>query len=185
MGTVESGRGRVGIRPLLFWEYQTRQAGNMTTKRENPTTGVKRLWLVDDSRPFRQLYAAMLAPYGLEPFREFDSAEQVLAALECESGPELMLLDVNLPGLNGATAVRRIKQLSPLTKVFMISSLLEPDRLVEARAGGASGYVIKSTPLSQMVKVLEANADWQVLAANGGESNSPAAQDWEARWRNA
>jgi DNA-binding NtrC family response regulator len=144
----------------------------VTAKRNSSTDQGKRLWLVDDSRRFRQLYAAMLSPHGLAPCRDFDSAEQVLAALEHEPGPELLLLDVNLPGLNGATAVKLIKQLSPLTRVFMISSLLDADRMAEARAGGASGFIIKVASLSQVAKVLDANAEWQFLAANAGESHS-------------
>lgn len=79
-----------------------------------------------------------------------------IEALRGTPGPELMLLDVSLPGMNGATAVRTIKSLSPGTRVFMFSTLYDRERAAEAKTGGASGYLRKVDLLERTTRTLRA-----------------------------
>ena len=116
-----------------------------------------RLWLVDDHPAFRRACALLLETYaGFECARQFGSAEELIAALQQARGPELMLLDVSMRGLNGATAVKTIKLLSPETTVFMFSTISDPEREAEARAGGASGCLHKSESVEVIVQTLRA-----------------------------
>ncbi|TSA13533.1 MAG: DNA-binding response regulator [Comamonadaceae bacterium] len=115
------------------------------------------LWLVDDDEHFRRLCVELLEQTkAFQCARQFGSAEEVIEALRHQSGPETMLLDVSMPGLNGAAAVKTIKSLSPGTAVFMFSTLVDPEREAEARAGGASGYLHKSESIEVVVRILRA-----------------------------
>lgn len=115
------------------------------------------LWLVDDDEHFRRLCVELLEQTkAFQCARQFGSAEEVIAVLRKQSGPETMLLDVSMPGLNGAAAVKTIKSLSPGTAVFMFSTLVDPECEAEARAGGASGYLHKSESVEVVVKTLRA-----------------------------
>jgi len=113
------------------------------------------IWLVDDAMAIRQTCVTMLEWHDeFECNRQFSSAEEAIAALRQAPGPELMLLDVNMPGLNGATAVKTIKSLSPGTKVFMFSTSFDAQRAEEARAGGASGFLGKTDSFARNLQIM-------------------------------
>ena len=113
------------------------------------------IWLVDDAVAIRQTCVNLLEWHGeFKCNRQFSSAEEAIAALRQAPGPELLLLDVSMPGMNGATAVKTIKSLSPGTKVFMFSTSFDAQRAEEARAGGASGYLRKSDPFARNLQTM-------------------------------
>ena len=81
--------------------------------------------------------------------------EAVKHAQELE--PDLILMDIGLPTINGIEAARRIKETSPATKILFISQNWSPDAVREALSNGAGGYVLKSDAareLSTAVKAL-------------------------------
>src|SRR5947209_17948556 len=82
-----------------------------------PPIGV---WLVEDNHTFRHTVAKVLNQVpALECARHFANSEDALAALVEGAVADVILLDVELPGLNGIEAVKRIKALSPATRVIM------------------------------------------------------------------
>lgn len=109
-----------------------------------------RLWLVDDRVDFKELYASALAMHGFPCERRFDSAEELIAVLQKNPGPDLLLMDVGLPGMSGAAAVKVVKSLSPATCVFVITSFKNYKDAAEALSGGANGYFEKSDPLEAL-----------------------------------
>ncbi len=74
--------------------------------------------------------------------RSFSSAEPAIDALE-EDPPDLILLDVGLPGINGIEALRQIKSLNPDILVIMITAYEDVDTVISAMKLGAYDYVIK------------------------------------------
>jgi CheY-like chemotaxis protein len=109
-----------------------------------------RLWLVDDRADFKELYATALAVHGFPCERQFDSAEELIEVLRKTSGPDFLLIDVGLPGMSGAAAVKIVKSLSPTTCVFVITSFKSYKDAAEALSGGANGYFEKSEPLEAL-----------------------------------
>jgi DNA-binding NarL/FixJ family response regulator len=110
-----------------------------------------RIVIADDHGLVRQGFRGMLArEEGLEVVGE---AQDGLEALEVCSRlqPDLVLMDVRMPKMDGLSATREIKQRHPKTIVVMVSMHENPDYLLEAVKAGAAGYVLKGSPNSQIM----------------------------------
>jgi len=126
---------------------------------------MKRLLVVDDAPLFRTGIAAALAEAGFEVVGEADGAERAVAAAE-ELQPDIVLLDVLMPGLSGLDVVEKIAAVAPATTVVLLTgSESEEDLLVGIRAG-ARGYLVKDMPFPRLVEAIEAIGD-------GGAAISP------------
>lgn len=99
--------------------------------------------VVDDQDPFRQAAAAVLRrAAGFELVGEAETGEQALEQVAALS-PELVLMDVNMPGINGIEATRLIVERFPGTVVFLCSTYQLVDLPGEAHTSGAAAYVNK------------------------------------------
>jgi DNA-binding NarL/FixJ family response regulator len=72
------------------------------------------------------------------------------------SKPDLALVDIVMPLLNGIEATRRLRKISPATKVVIVTAHADPRYVVEAFRAGASGYVLKSCAVSELVVAIRA-----------------------------
>ena len=80
------------------------------------------VWLIEDNHTFRRTVARVLgAVDGLECTQHFSNAEDALDAMLGGAVPDVVLLDVELPGQNGIEAIRQIKSISPSTRVVMLT----------------------------------------------------------------
>jgi two-component system, NarL family, nitrate/nitrite response regulator NarL len=77
-----------------------------------------------------------------------------LLSLLNNNTPGLILLDINMPGINGFEALKRIKSLYPKIKVIMLSTYNEEHLIEKAKAGGANGYIFKNADKSELVQVM-------------------------------
>ena len=110
------------------------------------------VWLVEDNHTFRKTVARVLnQSEGLECAHEFANAEEALATLEGGALPDVVLLDVVLPGLDGIETVKRIKSLSPATRVIMLTVFDDHDKIFKAICAGASGYLLKTSPVEKII----------------------------------
>ena len=109
-----------------------------------------RLVLADDQALVRGAIAALL---GLEPdlevVAEVGSGDAAVEAV-LEHSPDVALLDVEMPGLDGIQAARVIRERSPGTRVLMVTTFGRPGYLKRALTAGASGFVVKETPAAQL-----------------------------------
>jgi DNA-binding NarL/FixJ family response regulator len=114
-----------------------------------------RVLVVEDFVPFRQFICSTLAKRGdLEVICEVsDGLEAVQMAEELK--PDLILLDIGLPTLNGIEAARQILQLAPESKIIFLSQESSADIVQEAVALGASGYVVKTRAASELLPAVE------------------------------
>jgi DNA-binding NarL/FixJ family response regulator len=111
------------------------------------------VWLVEDNHTFRNTVARVLNQAGdLECSHDFSNAEEALAALEGGAVPDVILLDVVLPGLNGIETVKRIKSFSPATHVVMLTVFDDHDKIFKAICAGASGYLLKTSPVEKIIQ---------------------------------
>lgn len=118
----------------------------------SPTAAPLRLGLVEDDPELRRLYADYL---GQQPELTCallaDSAESCFAQLaDMVQPPQVLLLDIGLPGRSGLAALPRLKQLLPATEVIMHTVYDDADRIYQALCQGASGYILKQQPLPEL-----------------------------------
>src|SRR5262245_58597335 len=99
---------------------------------------------VDDFEPLRRFVCSTLSRRA--DFQVIGQAVDGVEALEKtqEAQPDLVLLDIEMPRLNGIEAARRIRKLSPATKILFISQELSFDVVQEGFRLGAQGYLLKS-----------------------------------------
>ena len=117
--------------------------------------------IVEDNEQLRGTLARMIsrAP-GFECLGQHPSAEAGLAAIPVEE-PDVVLMDINLPGMNGVECVRKLKEILPGTQIVMLTAYEDTENIFNSLAAGASGYLLKR---SKSAEILEAIRDVQ----NGG-----------------
>ena len=115
-----------------------------------------RIFIVDDCEPWRRAVCSILQQYkDLEVICEgSDGLEAVQKSAELQ--PDLVLLDLGLPNLNGMEAARQIRKVSPGSKILFLTSDDSPDLVQEALRIGALGYVIKSDAASDLLPAVSA-----------------------------
>jgi DNA-binding NarL/FixJ family response regulator len=115
-----------------------------------------RVLVVEDFEPFRRFIASTLQKRPeLQIICEVpDGLEAVQKAQELQ--PDLILLDIGLPTLNGIEAARRIRNLSPDSKIIFLSQESSADAVHEALGLGAQGYVVKVHAGSELLTAVEA-----------------------------
>ena len=112
--------------------------------------------MVDDYEPWRRFVSTTLRE---QPELEVvgnvsDGLEAVQQAERLQ--PDIILLDIGLPTLNGIEAARRIQVVSPTSKILFVSENRSPDIAEEALSTGAGGYVVKSDAGSELLPAVKA-----------------------------
>ena len=95
-----------------------------------------------------------------------ESVEDFFRLFNKEIPPEVLLLDIGLPGISGLSAIKLIKEKLPKIEIIMLTIHEEHDKIFRALTSGASGYLIKSTPLSQIKNAV-------IEVSKGGAPMSP------------
>jgi len=111
-----------------------------------------KLLVVDDEPGMCDILKKMFSPKGYEVLTA-TSGQDALSIIK-KDNPELVLLDINMQGLNGLEVLRRIKAVSPKTKVVMVSISDDPDTKEKARVLGADGFVKKPFTTSHLEDVV-------------------------------
>jgi DNA-binding NarL/FixJ family response regulator len=113
--------------------------------------------MVDDNAALRELFTQLLTKQpGIRCTRQFPSAETVLVTLAEERPPDMILLDVNLGGQSGLSAIRPIKKLAPSVKVLMFTMFSNSHDEIEAFHSGASGFLLESYGFEEITKLIHA-----------------------------
>lgn len=103
------------------------------------------VWLIEDHADSRRVLARVLNRAAtMQCPCAFASCEEALAALRTQPPPEVILLDVGLPGMSGIEGIRHIKQLAPSTHVIMLTVFDDQEKVFQAICAGASGYLLKT-----------------------------------------
>jgi DNA-binding NarL/FixJ family response regulator len=114
-----------------------------------------RILVVDDFQPFRDFVSSVFskAPELHIICEVSDGLEAVRRAEELR--PDLILLDIGLPNLNGIEAARQIRKLAPDSKILFLSQESSADLVQEALSLGAMGYVVKAHAGSELLAAVE------------------------------
>jgi DNA-binding NarL/FixJ family response regulator len=110
-----------------------------------------RVVIIEDDKILLQTYKQLIeAESGItiaNGYTSFESAERYLA----DDGPDIVLLDIQLPGISGIEAVPHIKRLLPKTHVVMLTVFESEEQIFQALANGASGYITKDSSSQKII----------------------------------
>jgi len=111
--------------------------------------------IVEDDAPTRGILTEWIQ--GADGFKcdgVYENAETALVTLP-QGKPSVVLMDINLPGMNGIECVRRLKSLMVGTRFMMFTVFEDPDSIFKALSSGASGYLLKRTPRSELLTAIK------------------------------
>ena len=110
--------------------------------------------IVEDNEKFRTTLARVLnRAEGFQCVSQYPSAEDALKALP-QDRPEVVLIDINLPGMNGVECVRQVKQILPQAQVMMLTVYEDTENIFNALAAGATGYMLKRTSQAELLEAI-------------------------------
>jgi len=110
--------------------------------------------IVEDDPQSRKIIAGWIdRASGFRLAGQWGDAESALKLLP-EQKPDVVLMDINLPGINGVEAVRQLKAVLPATQFVMLTVYEDADHIYNALSAGATGYLLKQTPREELLSAL-------------------------------
>src|SRR3984957_20056577 len=110
--------------------------------------------IVEDNDQLRGTLARLLnKAEGFACLSQYADAEAALDGWP-KNRPQVVLMDINLPGMNGVECVRRLKQAAPETQVVMLTAYEDTENIFNALAAGANGYLLKRAPRAELLDAL-------------------------------
>lgn len=120
-----------------------------------PTPAIIKVAVIEDHRDYREYLSALLA--GTEGYRctgSFRSMEEALQKIGFDL-PEVALVDIGLPGMNGVEGIRLLKAKYPELLLLTLTIHDDDERIFDALCAGASGYLLKKTPPTRLFESLQ------------------------------
>lgn len=110
--------------------------------------------IVEDSEAVRTTLSRVIArAEGMQCVSVYSNAEAAIEGLPADA-PDVVLMDINLPGMNGVECVRRLKQVAPRVQVIMLTVYEDTENIFNALAAGATGYLLKRTPRDELLAAI-------------------------------
>jgi DNA-binding NarL/FixJ family response regulator len=128
--------------------------------------GTIKVAIIEDQRVLREGLAFLLD--GTDGFRctgSYGSVEKALSRIT-EDPPDVVLIDIGLPGMNGIEGIRALRQQLPKLRLITLTVYEDDQKIFDALCAGASGYLLKRTPPARLVESLKE-------VVNGGAPMSP------------
>ncbi|HEU0304406.1 MAG TPA: response regulator transcription factor [Gaiellaceae bacterium] len=117
-----------------------------------------RVAIADDHAVVRHGLAQLLSTFeGVELVGQAADGDQAVALCAAQ-GPDVVLMDLEMPGVDGIEATRRIKASQPEVAVVVLTSFSDRDRILQALDAGAAGYLLKDVEPAELAKAIEAAA---------------------------
>jgi len=113
-----------------------------------------RVLLADDHALIRQGLKTLLETRGFQVVGEASDGQETLRAIE-KTRPDVAIVDISMPVLNGIDAARELKKSSPRTKIIVLTQHDEDQYVTEALRAGVKGYVLKSQAAQDLVHAIE------------------------------
>jgi DNA-binding NarL/FixJ family response regulator len=136
----------------------------MSSQTENPPI---KIIIVEDQKEVREGLRYLLSlDARIRVLKAFDRADSLLESLPALVFPDIVLMDIGLPGLNGIDAIRRLKKSYPQINVIVFTVFEDEETLLESIHAGANGYILKNTKPELLLEQI-------ISAASGGAPISP------------
>ncbi len=111
--------------------------------------------IVEDNEQLRGTLARVLnRSEGFRCLSQYGDAESALQGLP-KDRPQVVLMDINLPGMNGVECVRQLKQAAPELQIMMLTVYEDTENIFNALAAGASGYLLKRTKSAELLDAIK------------------------------
>ncbi len=125
----------------------------MSPQKNNPK--LRRVAIVEDDSGLReQLERILKSAPGVSCAGTFGSGEKALEGMVAVQ-PDVILMDINLPGMSGIECVARLRKDLPSTHVIMLTVYEDSDRIFQALQAGADGYLVKSSSADVLLRAIE------------------------------
>jgi DNA-binding NarL/FixJ family response regulator len=121
------------------------------------STGAVRVVVIDDHELFRGGLVQVLRTNGIDVIGEAELAAHGIA-LVGELLPDVVLMDLNMPGMSGIEATQRLSARLPLIRVLVLTVVADETDVMDALLAGACGYLLKDAPTAQIVEGIRAAA---------------------------
>jgi DNA-binding NarL/FixJ family response regulator len=113
-----------------------------------------RISIIEDDEDTRQILTGIIASApSLKLISTYPLCAPAIAGIPADK-PDVVLVDINLPEINGVEAVRRLKPVLPGTQFLMLTVYEDPDHIFAALAAGATGYLLKSTSRTELLEAI-------------------------------
>ena len=111
--------------------------------------------IIEDVADYRNTLKMMInATPGLHCLACYSDAEMAIQGIQ-KNPPDIVMVDIGLPGMSGIECIRQLKARLPKLQFFVITISDEDDKVVEALKAGASGYLLKNTSLSKIIESIK------------------------------
>src|SRR5262249_61446313 len=132
-------------------------------EREHGTTSVHEL-LVDDHDLFRTGLRNLLEERGIQIAGEAGDGSDAVRLVR-ELAPEVVVMDLHMPGMTGIEAIRQIHSFAPLTRVLVLTISDQDDDVLDAILAGACGYLLKDASVDELIRGIGAAAVGESLVS--------------------
>lgn len=110
--------------------------------------------IVEDDQETRKILAGWIKESpGFRLVGDWGDAESAFGPLS-QQQPDVVMMDINLPGLSGVEAVKKLKPMLPAAQYVMLTVYEDTDHIFDALAAGATGYLLKQTPKEELLRAL-------------------------------
>ncbi len=123
-----------------------------------------RVLLVDDHDLFRTGLRNLLEEQGVQVVGECDNGTEALHAVR-EVAPDVVVMDLNMPGISGVEATRQISMIAPLTRVLVLTISDDDGDVMNAILAGACGYLLKDSSIAELISGINAAAVGESLVS--------------------
>ena len=123
-----------------------------------------RVLLVDDHDLFRTGLRTLLEEQGVDVVGEADTGTRALEQIR-ETAPEVVVMDLNMPGISGVEATRQIAMIAPLTRVLVLTISDQDADVMDAIMAGACGYLLKDSTIDELMAGIAAAAAGESLVS--------------------
>jgi DNA-binding NarL/FixJ family response regulator len=127
----------------------------MTSVKAEQSNAPIRVAIIEDDRATREGLSMLISgTAGYKCVATFRSVEEALRATAAAS-PDVLLLDIDLPGMLGSDGVPLLKKKYPAAEVLMLTVYADQDKVFESICNGASGYLLKETPPARLLEAIK------------------------------
>ena len=125
-----------------------------------------RVVLADDHPSYRASLARMLRDSGFDVVHQAANGDAAVRATQ-ELGPDMLVMDLSMPGMSGLAAIRRVARDAPATRVLVLSVSAQEADVATALLAGAGGYVLKDRTLEEIVAAIRTVAAGRTYVSPG------------------